>query len=84
MRSEEPRDSLPEMSLPTLYIETTIPSYLTARRSRDLRLAADHETTEEWWNMKRQAYDLYTSETVVLEAAQGEASFRDITRELFG
>ena len=38
---------------PRLYIETTIPSYLVARRSRDLRIAADQETTEEWWEIKR-------------------------------
>jgi hypothetical protein len=34
---------------PRLYLETTIPSYLVARRSRDLRLAADQATTQEWW-----------------------------------
>ena len=39
---------------PRLYLETTIPSYLVARRSRDLRLAADQETTEEWWETRRQ------------------------------
>ena len=33
--------------------ETTIPSYLVARRSRDLRLAADQETTQEWWEAER-------------------------------
>jgi hypothetical protein len=31
---------------PRLYLETTIPSYLVAWRSRDLRLAADQETTQ--------------------------------------
>ena len=44
---------------PRLYLETTIPSYLVARRSRDLRLAADQETTEEWWEDRRQNYELF-------------------------
>lgn len=65
------------MSLPKLYLETTIPSYLTARRSRDLRLAADQETTEEWWNTKRQEYELFTSEVVELEATEGNAQMAD-------
>jgi hypothetical protein len=38
---------------PRLYLETTIPSYLVARRSRDLRLAADQETTQQWWEAER-------------------------------
>lgn len=60
------------MSLPRLYIETTIPSYLSARRSRDLRLAADQESTREWWEKKRHEYELFTSEVVVVEAGEGE------------
>ena len=60
------------MSLPKLYLETTIPSYLTARRSRDLRLAADQETTEEWWDFRRAEYDLFISELVLDESASGD------------
>ena len=47
---------------PRLYLETTIPSYLVARRSRDLRLAADQATTEEWWEDRRHEFDLFVSE----------------------
>jgi len=65
------------MSLPKLYIETTIPSYLTARRSRDLRLAADQETTEEWWETRRHEYELFTSEVVEVEAAEGDAAMAE-------
>jgi hypothetical protein len=36
-----------------LYLETTIPSYLVARRSQDLRLAAEQEITQQWWEDRR-------------------------------
>ena len=65
------------MSLPKLYLETTIPSYLTSRRSRDLRLAADQETTEEWWEICRASYELYTSAVVDLEVVEGNALFAE-------
>ena len=63
--------------LPKLYLETTIPSYLTARRSRDLRLAADQEATEQWWQTQRHEYELYVSETVHFEVARGEAAMAE-------
>ena len=63
------------VSPPRIYIETTIPSYLTARRSRDLRIAADQETTEEWWEARRTSYELFVSETVLDEAGSGDAEF---------
>ncbi|MGB8168381.1 MAG: hypothetical protein WCF18_12865 [Chthoniobacteraceae bacterium] len=63
------------MSLPKLYVETTIPSYLTARRSRDLRLASDQEATQEWWDAQRGEYDLYVSEAVLAEAVEGDPVF---------
>ena len=60
---------------PRLYLETTIPSYLVARRSRDLRLAADQETTQQWWETERHDYELLISQAVVFEVSQGDVSF---------
>ncbi|MEI8041175.1 MAG: type II toxin-antitoxin system VapC family toxin [Verrucomicrobiota bacterium] len=57
---------------PRLYLETTIPSYLVARRSRDLRLAADQETTQEWWETERHDYELFISTTVLKEVRRGD------------
>ena len=60
---------------PRLYIETTIPSYLTARPNSRIRIAADQQTTREWWETERKEYDLYISEMVVREARVGDATF---------
>ena len=60
---------------PRLYLETTVPSYLVARRSRDLRLAADQETTQQWWESERHEYELFISQAVVLEVSRGDASY---------
>jgi hypothetical protein len=56
----------------SVYIETSIPSYLTARPSRDVRAAAWQELTVQWWDTARSRYDLYTSEVVVAEAREGD------------
>ncbi len=60
---------------PRLYLETTIPSYMVARPSNDLRLAADQQTTLEWWETRRHRYELFISEAVLDEAADGDADF---------
>jgi hypothetical protein len=57
-----------------VYIETTIPSYLAARSSRDLLIAAHQQITREWWELRRSAFDLYISEAVLDEAAGGDPS----------
>src|SRR5262249_39915948 len=57
---------------PTVYIETTIPSYLTAWASRDLVRAAHQQITREWW-ARRDAFDLYCSRLVVEECRAGDA-----------
>jgi predicted nucleic acid-binding protein len=60
---------------PRLYLETTIPSYLVARESRDVWLLADQQATHEWWNLQRHEYDLFISEAVLLEVSRGDAVF---------
>nr|VFK34662.1 MAG: PIN domain-containing protein [Candidatus Kentron sp. LPFa] len=59
------------MSKKTVYIETSIPSYLTARPSRDVRVAAWQQITGQWWNEALADYDLFTSELVIAEASDG-------------
>jgi len=57
-----------------VYVETTIVSYLTARPSRDLILAAHQQITIEWWENRRADFDLYTSQFVIQESSAGEAT----------
>lgn len=57
---------------PTVYVETTIPSYLTAWPSRDLVRAAHQQITREWW-ARRDEFELYTSRLVVQECQAGDA-----------
>ncbi len=56
---------------PTVYIETSIPSYLTARASNDIRSTANQNTTIEWWEQRKQDFAVFISEFVVTEAARG-------------
>lgn len=50
-----------------VYLETTIPSYLTARLSSDLITAGEQAITREWWEQRRMVYRLFISEAVVEE-----------------
>lgn len=57
----------------TVYIETSILGYLTARPSRNLVVAANVQITREWWDTRRSDFQLYTFQAVVKEVAQGDA-----------
>ena len=56
----------------TVYIETSIVSYLAARPSRDLITAAHQQLTTQWWATRRSAFRLHISEMVVQEASDGD------------
>ncbi len=60
------------MSLPRLYLETTFPSYLVARRSRDMRIATDQEAAESWWDSHRVDFQIFISQVVVREVRRGD------------
>lgn len=56
----------------TVYIETSIPSYLTARPSRDVRATAWQQLTSQWWEQEKPKYELFISELVLAEAGAGD------------
>ena len=57
----------------TLYLESTVPSYLMAAPSRDLLIAAHQQVTFEWWRTERRRFDLYVSQFVLDEISRGDA-----------
>ena len=63
------------MTKPTLYIETSVISYLVAKPSRDIIVAANQQVTREWWEQRLGDYDAYVSEIVVLEVSAGDVEY---------
>ena len=60
---------------PSVYIETTIPSYYTSLPSRDVVIAGHQATTQEWWERRLSHFRPFVSQVVLDEAALGNASF---------
>jgi hypothetical protein len=56
-----------------LYLETTIPSYLVSKPSRDLITAAHQQITHQWWETRLQDFEVYISQFVLDEAGAGDA-----------
>lgn len=56
---------------PTVYLETTIISYLTSDPSRDVVIAGHQQITHAWWNNHRQGFDLFVSQLVDKEIRAG-------------
>ena len=57
---------------PTVYLETTIIGYLAMRLSGVLRIAANQQTTRDWWENHRRQYDSFISRFVVDECSEGD------------
>lgn len=57
---------------PTVYIETTIPSFLTAWPSDNLITAGKQAVTRQWWERRKEKYELYISQFVLDEAGRGD------------
>jgi PIN domain len=56
-----------------VYVETTVVSYLTAWPSRDVVMAGHQQITHEWWNARRNDYELCISQLVIGEASAGDS-----------
>jgi hypothetical protein len=57
---------------PTVYIETSVISYLTAWLSSDPLRKAHQELTRSWWRDRAGEFELYTSRFVLDEASAGD------------
>jgi hypothetical protein len=57
---------------PRVYVETTIISHLTARKSRSSMLAGQQEATRLWWAGAASQFELVTSQIVLDESSAGD------------
>jgi len=60
------------MEKSTVYIETSVISYLAAPLSRDLFVAAHQQVTLQWWETQLGEFDIFVSQVVIEEAQGGD------------
>jgi hypothetical protein len=58
----------------TVYIETSVISYLRQRPSSQVVMAAHQLLTRKWWDTERTNYELVVSQYVLDEASGGDAT----------
>ncbi len=56
----------------SVYLETTFISYLAARPSGDLVVAAHQKTTQDWWLTRRSEFRCHVSQLVIDEISAGD------------
>ena len=57
----------------SVYLETTIVSYLVSRPSRDLIVAGHQQLTRDWWENRRSKLTCFISDVVLDEAREWDA-----------
>ena len=68
----------------SVYIETTVISYLASRPSRDILVAAHQQTTDEWWTFRRHEFECYISQIVIDEIQAGNIEAAEKRMEEIG
>ena len=58
---------------PSVYIETSVVSYLTAQVSRDLVVAAHQQITADWWAQALPKFEVFVSTVVMEEIGRGDS-----------
>jgi hypothetical protein len=58
---------------PRVYVETSVLSYVVARRSRDAVTQFRQDLTALWWQQERGKYELIASDVVEAECQKGDA-----------
>jgi predicted nucleic acid-binding protein len=67
---------------PSVYVETSVVSYLTSRPSRDVVVVARQQVTQTWWNSAQGQCELFTSPLVIEEASVGDAKYAEARLKL--
>jgi hypothetical protein len=55
----------------TVYIESSVLSYLVSRPGRDLVVAARQQITRDWWAESKSGFECFVSQVVLDEIAEG-------------
>ena len=66
---------------PTIYLESSVISYLTSRPNRDLVIAGRQAVTFDWWENHRQRFELRISILVEEEIGRGDPSAAQLRLE---
>ncbi|WP_417914888.1 type II toxin-antitoxin system VapC family toxin [Candidatus Electronema sp. JM] len=56
----------------SVYIESSVISYMTARPSRDVITSARQAITFEWWDAYKDRFEIFISELVIEEISSGD------------